>query len=102
MTIELYALVPAARAFQFLGIGGPLIILTALHNVAAAGVVYDHNTWDTHPERGPERLDRDVLTFTEESAVTELRGQRAALFRRLVDRLAAAFGLWRHEPPPAT
>jgi hypothetical protein len=95
--IELYSLKPLAKAIEFLGITGPLVIKLALHRAVGLSAFFrsDQSPWFVDPARGRTTLTLDPTAFIEESAVDEVIGQPQQLLSRLLDRLASAFGMWR-------
>lgn len=93
--LESYILQPASKAFESLRVVGPVTIRVSVHGVVGHGALDRTNTWIANIERGvSESLSRD-FTFDEETSAAEMQFNRAAVRRRLMDRLAAAFGMWR-------
>jgi hypothetical protein len=96
-TIRLYSLIPAAKAFQFLGITSPVVTKIALFGGhGLRGFFRDSSqNWIGPPEGIDSRLSQNITAFTEESSSDELIGHIDRLLERIVDRLANVFGLWR-------
>jgi hypothetical protein len=94
--IELYFLVPLAKAIEFLGIAGPVMIELAVFGAVGFKALFkgENREWFADPEKGPSALSFDPSAFREESAVEEILGQPQQLLSRLLDRLASAFGMW--------
>ena len=93
--VELYSLIPAAKAFELLGITSPLTVKVNVIGAIGLHAVMEAGVWFGDPTRGPSALQRNPTTFCEESSTEELLGQRDQLLARIVDRLASAFGMWR-------
>ena len=47
------------------------------------------------PKIGKTSIEKDILTFYEEMSVSELRFESEKVLKRIVNRLATAFGIWR-------
>jgi hypothetical protein len=87
-----YALDLAEKAFELLRIAGPVQVRVSLFNGAGL-TAQEIDPWISGNE-GSVALTGDI-EFDEESSTEELRFTRQAVIRRLQDRLASAFGLWR-------
>ena len=96
--LKKYVLVPGAKAVEFLGISGPLTVNVSIMGASGLKALWKEPggaNWFTDPKRGPSPLEKDPISFVEESSSDELQGQQEQLLSRLVDRLASAFGMWR-------
>jgi hypothetical protein len=90
-----YLLKPAAKLLQVFGVAGPVAIRVSLHHVRGFKAFDRTDTWVAHEDAPPVALEGDGIFFDEESSASELRFSRDAVLRRIMDRLASAFGMWR-------
>jgi len=94
--IDLYSFIPASKAFELLGIAGPLTVKVAIHGGVNLEAIFGPQIWFADPIRGPTPLHQDPTAFVEESSTDELLAERERLLARIIDRLASAFGIWRN------
>jgi hypothetical protein len=93
--LESYVLQPAAKAFEFLRVPGPVTIRVSVHRLAGHCALDRTNTWIANIERGvSDPLPQD-FTFDEETSATELQFSRKVVLNQIMDRFATAFGMWR-------
>ena len=85
----------APKYFEFLRISGPLTFHVSLHNVNGldANVIMDP-TFNIEEYSATVRLERETISFVEDSSVDELRLSQDGVLKRLYDRLASAFGIF--------
>lgn len=98
--VELYSLMPVAKAIEFLGLAGPVMIKLALFGAAGFKALFkaDDRAWYVDPDKGSSAISVDPTAFQEESSADEILGQPQQVLARLLDRLASAFGMWRIGP----
>lgn len=51
--------------------------------------------WFANAEIGATPIKYELINYTEETSVTEMRFNADNVLKRLIDRLASAFGIWR-------
>jgi hypothetical protein len=88
-------LLNASKAFEFLRISGPLSIQVNLYNVKGINAFFHSGEWFSNRRTGPTPIETDSISFIEEMSVNELRFHLDNVLKRLIDRLASAFGIWR-------
>jgi hypothetical protein len=89
-----YLLKPAAKLLHVFGVAGSVGIRVSLHNVRGFKAFDRTDTWVAHEDAPPVSLEGDI-SFDEETSASELQFGREAVLRRIMDRLASAFGMWR-------
>ena len=92
--LRLYGLRVGSKAFEFLGVGGPVTIRLVLHHVKGLEAA-ERSPWRADYSAGRSTWEKDVLSFEEEPSGGELRFNVEAVIARLMDRLMSAFGMWR-------
>ncbi len=92
--IKRLALLYALKYFEYLRISGPLTFQLSLHNVNGldANVITDPS-FHIEAHSGTVPLERDTISFVEESSVDELQLSQDTVLKRIGDRLASAFGI---------
>lgn len=89
----------ANEYFKFLGILGPLSTQVNFYNVRNLEGTHiarrnEHNYF-VNDTKGPTPIDKEEVSFVEELSAEELRFHPDVVLKRLMDRLASAFGIWR-------
>ena len=77
-----------------------MTVRVSVHRLAGTVAVDRTNTWVASIDRGVSEPLTGDFTFDEESVVSEMQFNGKAVLDRLMDRFAAAFGMWRSELPP--
>lgn len=83
----------ADKAFELLKINGPLSLQFNLYNVLKLKA-FTHPDFNA-PESGTPYIEKPSINFIEEMSVDELRFNSDNVRKRLMDRLASLFGMWR-------
>lgn len=85
------------KAFEILGISGPLTLQVNLYNVNGlnAKIPPPEELWMYSPDVGTTPIETDSLSYIEEMSTSELKVNFDNVCKRIIDRLATAFGLWR-------
>ena len=84
----------AKMAFEFLKISGPVLIQVSLYNVKNLNAKFPSS--ERYFEvAGVTPIATDSITFVEEVSVSELWFNSDNVLRRVVNRLASAFGIWQ-------
>jgi len=94
-TIDLYSLIPGAKAVQFLGITSLLVIKISLFGARGLKAFFRDGGWTAPPDDINTGPSQDPTSFTEESTTEELIASPNQLLGRIIARLSEAFGLWR-------
>ncbi len=81
-------------AFERLRVAGPISIHVSLHYVEGLQAEYPSEEWFPTADAAKTSLRHESISFCEESSVTELGHDMAAVLKRLMVRIASAFGLW--------
>ncbi|MDV2495433.1 MAG: ATP-binding protein [bacterium] len=85
----------AIKFFEMLRISGPLSIQVNLHNVRGFNAKFTPDLWYAEPDIGPTPLEKDSISFIEETSVSELTFNKDDVAARVTSRLASAFGIWK-------
>lgn len=85
----------AKNAFEILRINGPVATQVNLHNVRGLNALFEPGNWMQDSTYGASALIVESLAFIEEFSVVELETNAEKVLKRLIDRLASAFGIWR-------
>jgi len=86
----------AGKAFEYLGITGPLSIQVNLHNVNGLNAVILPPVNAIDPDsrvEGATPLEKDEIEYKEETSVSELLTNMDKVLKTLIDRLCAEFGI---------
>ena len=83
----------ANAAFEILGINGPLSMQFNLFRIKGLNAKIPLDSWDA--DIGVTPLENDSLNFIEETSTSELKFNMDNVVKRIIDRLASAFGIWR-------
>ncbi len=85
------------KAFDMLGISGPLTLQVNLYNVNGlnAKVPPPEERWMFSPDVGTTPIQTDAINYLEEMSTSELKVNPDGVCRRIINRLATAFGLLR-------
>lgn len=83
------------KFFELLRISGPLSVQTNLYNVRRLSAIFSPAPLLFHRGLGVTSLEKESISFVEETSTSELRFNRDNVVKRLIDRLASAFGLRR-------
>ena len=85
----------ANKVFEFFRISGPLSIQVSLHNVKTLNAEIPYDVWFADTDLGPTPIEKDKISFIEETSVDELKFNIDNVTKRLIRRLASVFGIWQ-------
>jgi hypothetical protein len=85
----------ANKAFEFLKISGPLSAQINLYSVDGLNAIFPHGSSFGGVSEGSTPIDKNDISFIEELSVDELRFHFDNVLKRLMNRLATVFGIWR-------
>ena len=85
----------ANKAFEFLRISGPLSVQINLYHVKTLNATFSAEGWYSDPDVGQTPIETDSVSFVEEMSVSEVSLHSDNVLKRLIDRLASTFGIWR-------